>query len=262
VGAPGFLWVQKQALPGASCRAAGGAVPCSALCLLWWDGDGDGDSAPAEPWPCPQCQRSAAQPSSAARAGSAWPWPCAVMVTATAQMAQMRRAVPCPGRGSAARARWRVLAAGSACQRLGSAMAMPTAGTARMSRWVGWRGHSLALLAAGSAGGLVHLCSCRAVPRRNSHVGTSSGAAPVATSASLVSGAVMERVTARTAATRLAVSSTLLLSPPRLTQGWLVGAQHRWWQGMCLCRGKGRCVLVVSSSICAGSRPQAGALSL
>lgn len=65
-------------------------------------------------------------------------------------------------------------------------------------------------------------------------MGTSSGAAPVAMSASLMSGAAMERVTARMAVMRLAVSNTLLLSSLCLTQGWLVGAQHRGRWG-CAC---------------------------
>lgn len=65
-------------------------------------------------------------------------------------------------------------------------------------------------------------------------MGTGSGAARMATSASLMSGAAMERVTARMAVTRLAVSNTLLLSSLCLTQGWLVGAQHRVrWECAC-----------------------------
>lgn len=65
-------------------------------------------------------------------------------------------------------------------------------------------------------GGLVALftlCSCRVVPWRKGCVGTSGGAALMATNASLISGAAMERVTAWMAATRLAVSNTLLLYP-------------------------------------------------
>lgn len=60
---------------------------------------------------------------------------------------------------------------------------------------------------------LFTLFSCRAVPGRKGCVGTGNGAAPVAMSASLMSGAVMERVTAQMAATKLAVSDTLLLFP-------------------------------------------------
>lgn len=65
-------------------------------------------------------------------------------------------------------------------------------------------------------GGLVSLftlCSCRVVPWRKGCVGTISGAVLMATNASLIPGAVMERVTARMAVTRLAVSNTLLLCP-------------------------------------------------
>lgn len=78
-------------------------------------------------------------------------------------------------------------------------------------------------------------------------MGTGSGAAPMATSASLMSGAATGRVTARMAAMRLAVSNTLLLS--RVSHPGAVGgcpAQRE--VGMCLCRGKRPCVLVVASS--------------
>lgn len=50
---------------------------------------------------------------------------------------------------------------------------------------------------------------------------TSSGAAPMAMSASLMSGAVMESLTAQMALTRLAVSNTLIL--------FLVSPRVGWW---------------------------------
>lgn len=65
-------------------------------------------------------------------------------------------------------------------------------------------------------------------------MGTGSGAAPVAMSASLMSGAVMDRLTAQMAVTRLAVSNTLILSPlshPGVAGGY--PAQRE--MGMCLC---------------------------
>ena len=86
-------------------------------------------------------------------------------------------------------------------------------------------------------------------------MGTGSGAAPMATSASLMSGAAMERVTAQMAATRLAVSNTLLLSPLCLTQGWLVGAQHRGRWGCVCAKAKGSVCWLPLPSICGGSRP-------
>lgn len=133
-GAPGFLWVQKQALPKATCQAAGGGCTLlGAMPVLVGQGWG-WDGAPAQPWPCLQHLRSAARPSFPAGVGSVWPWRCAVMATVTARTARMRRAVLCPGRCSAARARWRVPAAGSVCRRPGAATAPPTAGTAQMSR--------------------------------------------------------------------------------------------------------------------------------
>lgn len=90
------------------------------------------------------------------------------------------------------------------------------------------------------------LCSCRAVPGRKGCVGTGSGAAPVATSASLMSGAATGRVTAQMAVTRLAVSNTLLLSPVS-HPGVVGGCPAQREVGMCLCRGKRPCVLVASS---------------
>lgn len=50
---------------------------------------------------------------------------------------------------------------------------------------------------------------------------TSSGAAPMAMSASLMSGAVMERLTAQMAVMRLAVSKTFIL--------FLVSPRGGWW---------------------------------
>lgn len=102
---------------------------------------------------------------------------------------------------------------------------------------------------------LFTLCSCRAVPGRKGCVGTGSGAAPVTTSASLISGAVMESVTVWMAATRLAVSNTLLLSSLCLTRGWLVDAQHRRRWGRDCAKAKGPVCWLPLPSICGGSRP-------
>uniref|UniRef100_A0A8C5TT55 Uncharacterized protein n=1 Tax=Malurus cyaneus samueli TaxID=2593467 RepID=A0A8C5TT55_9PASS len=84
------------------------------------------------------------------------------------------------------------------------------------------------------AGSLFHPLPCRAAHGKKGCVGTRSGAALVAVSASLMSGAAMERLTAQMAVTRLAVSNTLILSPLCPTQGWLVGAQHSGtWACVC-----------------------------
>lgn len=123
------------------------------------------------------CRRSAAHLNSPAAVGSAWPWLCAAMGTLIAVMAQMRRAVPCPGLCCAAQARWPVPTVESACLRPGAATAWLTAGTAQMSR---------------------------AVPWRTSSAVNGSGAVRMAMSASLTPGGVTERATAVMAATRLA----------------------------------------------------------
>lgn len=65
-------------------------------------------------------------------------------------------------------------------------------------------------------------------------MGTSSGAAPVATSASPMSGAVMERLTAQMAVMRLAVSNTLILSPLS-HPGVAGGCPAQREMGLCLC---------------------------
>lgn len=61
---------------------------------------------------------------------------------------------------------------------------------------------------------------------------TSSGAAPMAMSASLMSGVVMERLTAQMAVMRLAVSNTLILFPVSPKGSWWVPALRE--VGMCL----------------------------
>lgn len=81
---------------------------------------------------------------------------------------------------------------------------------------------------------LFTFCLCRAVPGRKDSAGTSSGAAPMAISASLMPGAVMERVTAQTAVTRLAVSSNLLYHFCVLSRG-VGGCPAQREVGTCLC---------------------------
>lgn len=73
-------------------------------------------------------------------------------------------------------------------------------------------------------GSLFHLLPCRAALGRKGCVRTSSGAVPMAMSASPMSGTVMERLTAQMAVMRLAVSNILILFPVSLRDGWWVSS--------------------------------------
>lgn len=259
VGAPSFLWVQEQALPGATCREAGGAIPCSVPCLRWWvvDGGQGWEQCPRSALDLPAVPKECGRAEFPCRSGQCVALAlrcdgdhdcrdgsdeegCTVPRPLLCRMGE----VVCPHSRECVLEAWRCDGA-TDCgdgtdEQVSGVVGTQPAPTHSQEGW--WPCSPSAL--------------CRAVPGRKGCVGTSSGAAPMAMSASLMSGTVTERVTAQMAAMRLAVSNTLLLSPLCLTQGWLVGAQHRGRWGHVCAEAKGPVCCLLLPSICGGSRPQ------